>query len=106
MENDKVCLVLTNSNSYYVSYFISKKLVDVKLASFVYFDVVDAIFFWNHNLQKSKEYRLVIKTLDSKYSLVEKFIKKNHNYNVPPILKIDVDKVSYDYLNWMLRFFG
>ena len=48
-----------------------------------------------------KETVLLLKTLVDKYDLLEKLIIKNHVYETPCILKIDVSKGHKDFLKWV-----
>ena len=48
-----------------------------------------------------KETVLLLKTLVNKYDLLEKLIIKNHVYETPCILKIDVSKGHKDFLKWV-----
>ena len=48
-----------------------------------------------------KETVLLLKTLVNKYDLLEKLIIKNHVYETPCILKIDVSRGHKDFLKWV-----
>ena len=48
------------------------------------------MFEWKGEVKLEKETVLLLKTLVNKYDLLEKLIIKNHVYETPCILKIDV----------------
>ncbi|OQM34168.1 divalent-cation tolerance protein CutA [bacterium endosymbiont of Pedicinus badii] len=64
---------------------------------------VNSYFYWNKKIQKVKEIVLVIKTISSLEKKVVKEIKKIHNYQIPEILSIKIDKVSKKYFDWSLK---
>jgi len=60
-----------------------------------------SIYFWEGKLQTESEHLLLIKTLEERFDDLSEFIRKNHSYEVPEIVAMDVMKVSDDYLEWM-----
>ena len=60
-----------------------------------------SMFEWKGEVKLEKETVLLLKTLVNKYDLLEKLIIKNHVYETPCILKIDVSKGHKDFLKWV-----
>jgi periplasmic divalent cation tolerance protein len=54
-------------------------------------------------VQQDSENLLLIKTLEAKFEELEQFIKANHSYEIPEIVAISAEKVSGNYLNWIME---
>lgn len=52
-------------------------------------------------IQKAKEWALIIKTIKKNYQKIEQLIKKNNPYETPAILSWPVAKVEKNYLKWL-----
>lgn len=52
-------------------------------------------------IEKAKEWALIIKTVKKNYQAIEKLIKKNNPYETPAILSWSVKKVEKKYLKWL-----
>ena len=59
-------------------------------------------YMWKGELQNSKELILMIKTRKDYFKYLESLIMKNHSYQVPEILCIDIANISDDYSNWII----
>ena len=44
----------------------------------------------------------MIKSIESKYDLVVECIKGVHNYEIPEIIKINIDAGSEEYMRWVM----
>jgi len=62
---------------------------------------VESYYRWNDETEKSKEYKIEIKTKSNNYKRVEELILKNHKYEIPEIVAIKIKKGSKKYLNWI-----
>ena len=79
---------------------LARKIVKNKVGFCVHIVKIEsAVYLWRGKLVEEREYQILIKSRQ-KFELVEKFIKKNHPYEVPEIVSIKVDKVNRAYLNW------
>jgi len=58
---------------------------------------------WKNKLHEDKEWLLIIKTANSNYKKLELWIKKNHPYELPEIIKIDVSDGLRAYVDWIER---
>ena len=63
---------------------------------------VKSKYMWKGKLQNTKELILMIKTRKDYFKYLEILIKKNHSYQVPEILCIDIANISADYSNWII----
>ncbi len=80
---------------------LAKLLVKNKLASCInIIKIENSVFKWKGKVSNSKEYLLLIKSAKP-FKIIEKFIKKNHPYELAEIVSLKVDSVSSEYLNWI-----
>ena len=84
------------------AYELSKYLVTNSLATCVQIDEVNSIYKWQNEVNTTKEYRLMVKTLVNCYPNIESYILQNHNYELPEIICIPIEKGYSHYLNWIL----
>ena len=101
MNNKKHIIIVTTTDDKKVAVAIAQALLEAKLAACIQINNIDSLFMWNGKLSKIKEFRLLIKTRDSHYSEVEKFILNNHNYDLPQIIKLDITDGLPSYLEWI-----
>ena len=81
---------------------LAKKLVENSLAACVNIvPIKESIYNWDGEIKSDPEFQLIIKT-DLRYkSSIEKFIKRNHSYELPEIMFIKVSGGSKEYLDWI-----
>ena len=63
---------------------------------------VKSKYIWEDELKNTNEVMLLIKTRKDYFKYLESLIKKNHSYQVPEILCIDIANISDDYSNWVI----
>ncbi len=81
---------------------LARKIVEVKLAACVQvLPQMKSFYFWEGKVQNDSEYLLLIKTLETKFPALEKFIEEHHSYDVPEIVALSAKQVSESYLKWM-----
>ncbi|MBI5226944.1 divalent-cation tolerance protein CutA [Candidatus Micrarchaeota archaeon] len=80
---------------------LAKLLIKNKLAACInIIKIENSIYKWKDKLVNSKEYLLVIKSTRP-FKQIEKFIKKNHPYELAELMSFKVDGASKEYLKWM-----
>jgi len=95
-------IVLTTTSNLEEAESLARNIVSTKLAACVQIlPQIKSFYFWEGEVQGEKEFLLLIKTLEAKFSKLEKFIKKNHSYDVPEIIAVSAEKVSESYLKWV-----
>ena len=86
---------------------MAEKIVSGQLAACVQIlPEISSVYVWEGKVQKETEHLLLIKTLPEKYDELEAFITANHNYEVPEIVAVDVEKASGPYLAWIRDVLG
>lgn len=97
----KYCIIYTTYSDDKVGEKIIKSLLDKKLAACIQVSQVQSFYFWEGKVENENEKLLTIKTKSSLYQEIEKDILKNHNYDTPEIVKVDIEDGYLEYLNWM-----
>lgn len=97
----KPIIVLTTVETKKEASELAKQIIQEKLGACVQINEIKSIYKWKGKLEEAKEFRLMIKTSDSKYLEIEKFIKKNSKYDLPEVVAVNIVDGSDDYLNWV-----
>ena len=100
-------IVLTTVGSAGEGESLARSIVEAKLAACVQIlPQMTSVFSWEGQIQTDPEHLLLIKTLEEKFDELSAFIKERHSYDVPEIVAIPAEKVSEDYLKWVLTSIG
>ncbi|HJD58976.1 MAG TPA: divalent-cation tolerance protein CutA [Rickettsia endosymbiont of Ceroptres masudai] len=95
------CLILTTTNNLQIAKKIASVLLELNLAACIQIDDVKSYFRWDGRVTLETEYRLVIKTKSSNYNEIENKLLEIHNYELPQIIKINIDYGFQKYLKWI-----
>ena len=80
---------------------ITKALLEKKLVCRVQQKEITSTWWWNNELESSKEYLLEMKTKKTLYKEVEKEIRKLHTYDVPEIYAEEIKEGLPEYFQWI-----
>lgn len=80
---------------------ITKALLEKKLVCSVQQKEITSTWWWNNELESSKEYLLEMKTKKTLYKEVEKEIRKLHTYDVPEIYAEEIKEGLSEYFQWI-----
>jgi periplasmic divalent cation tolerance protein len=94
-------LILTSTKQDFLARKIAKQLVDSRLAAAVQIREVDSFYRWQAKIHNHNEYTLTIKTIEAHFSKIEELIKREHTYDIPQIVMLDIKDGSADYLRWI-----
>jgi len=72
-----------------------------KVAACVNIAGIDSVFKWQGKFENQGERLLIIKTIQSRYSELERLVKANHSCECPEILAIEAANVSEEYAMWV-----
>ncbi|MGX6960921.1 MAG: divalent-cation tolerance protein CutA [Rickettsia endosymbiont of Pentastiridius leporinus] len=95
------CLILTTTDDLPTTEKIATVLLDSNLAACVQIDDIKSYFKWDEKIASEKEYRIIIKAKSSNYTKIEAKILEIHNYELPQIIKINIDSGFQKYLDWI-----
>ena len=100
--NTKSILVLSTFPETASVKSVAETLVNEKLAACVnVIPGVQSIFRWQDKIDNANENILIIKTKDSLYDELEVRIKELHQYELPEIISVPIDKGLNKYLDWI-----
>ncbi len=97
----KYCVIMTTYSDESVGKKIIDSLLEKKLAACVQVQEINSFFSWKNEINKEKEYLLLIKTKHLLYDKIEQCIKENHSYEVPEIIELPIINGSKSYCNWI-----
>lgn len=60
-----------------------------------------SLYRWQGAVQKTAETVLILKTLDTHFTALEKLVRDKHSYDTPCIMALPVTKGNEDFLNWI-----
>jgi len=66
-------------------------LLENKLIACANLFPINSFFYWNNSIQSSKEFGCYLKSTDKKFEAIIKTIQKHHSYEIPCILKMDIE---------------
>ncbi len=96
------CIVITTlSNDLGIIKKIAITLLEKHLVAGCQISVVDSKYWWNNEINETKEYSLQVRTIEKLYNEIEEIIKDIHNYEVPEIsyYEINVTKEIREWIN-------
>lgn len=64
---------------------------------------LSSIYIWKGKIEQCPEYGALMKTGKKNYKKVERFIKKNHPYEVPEIISWTIEQGLKEYLDWIAK---
>lgn len=79
---------------------IARYLVLSGLAGCVNIIKIDSVFRWKQNIEREKEYLLLIKTFWGEVKKLEKEIIKRHPYKVPEFAVLKITSINRSYFDW------
>ena len=101
---NKSCLIYVTVKDEEEGILISKLLIKKKLAACAnLYPKVKSIFPWKDKIEVGNEAVLILKTTEKKYDELEKFIVKNHSYELPCILKLPIKKGEGNFMEWLQK---
>lgn len=95
------CVILTTTDDKMVAEKLAATLVEKKIAACVQIDETVGVFRWEGKISSGKEFRILIKTRSDYYKKVEELIMREHNYELPQIVKIDLTDGLPEYFGWI-----
>lgn len=93
--------VLTTIDSEERARAMAESLVERKLAACVQISAIDSVYEWQGAIQNDREYRLMAKTIASRYADIEAAIRELHTYDLPAIYAIELTEVFAPYADWV-----
>ena len=80
---------------------LARALVERKLAACAQISEIESIYHWQGEVQQSGELRVLFKTTDERYALVESTIRELHPYEMPEVIALPIVGGASEYLRWI-----
>jgi len=80
---------------------ITRKLVEESLAACVGMIAQKSIYSWKGKIVEDAEILLIIKTKTETYDELQKIVLSMHSYEVPEIIRIEIQEGHMNYLQWI-----
>ena len=99
----RCCVILTTTDNQQVVDKLTISLLEANLAACIQVDNIVSYFKWEGKISSVPEYRIMIKAKSDNYNTIEKMITDTHNYDLPQIIKLDIQDGLPAYLNWVTQ---
>lgn len=94
-------IVLVTTGSQEEGETIARTLLTEKLAACINIFPVQSLYTWQGEINRDREYQLIIKTDLACFDELKAKIQTIHTYEVPEIIAIPIVAGASDYLNWL-----
>ncbi len=99
----RCCVILTTTDNQQVVDKLTISLLEANLAACIQVDNIVSYFKWEGKISSVPEYRIMVKAKSDNYNIIEKMIIDIHNYDLPQIIKLDIQDGLPAYLNWVTQ---
>ena len=102
-DSDGLVLVISTVESAVDAEQLAKSLVQHSWAACVQWDgPITSHYRWKDKLQRSEEYRLLIKSSKKMWPTLKQELQKLHPYDEPEIIMIPILDSNQGYRNWVI----
>ena len=98
---DKYIIVITLCDKKEIANKIIDILLEKKLIAGSQVIKVHSKYWWNNKLEECDEYKLELRTKESKFAIIENEIKEIHNYELAEISYYEIKSASKEFLTWI-----
>ena len=95
------CIVLTTTASEAQAETLARLIVEARLGACVQIHPLKSFYRWKGALCAEPEWQLAIKTRQSRFEELARFITAYHAYETPEIMQIPITAGSAAYLRWL-----
>ncbi len=80
---------------------LAKALVDRRLAACVNVVPCSSVYRWEGEVQEEEEFLMIIKTRRTYIDDIRDLLEKEHPYDLPELVAMEVEDGAAGYLNWI-----
>jgi len=99
-------VVLTTVGTKQFASDLAHSIVSARLAACVQIQSVQSVYRWKGEVCSEPEWLLAIKTTEGRYAELEEYIRANHSYETPEIVRVPIAGGSREYLGWIAENVG
>jgi periplasmic divalent cation tolerance protein len=99
--NELHALVMTTVGGEEAAEELAEKIVASRLGACVQALPVRSYYKWKGETMRDREWLLLVKTRAARYRELEEFIRSNHGYETPEIIRLPVSAGFAGYLDWI-----
>ncbi|QLP99117.1 MAG: divalent-cation tolerance protein CutA [Burkholderiaceae bacterium] len=97
------CLVLTTVADEADARRLARAVVEARLGACVQATPLHSTYVWDGAVCEAAEVQLAIKTVVGRYAALEAFIREQHAYDTPEIVRILIAAAEARYLHWLVE---
>jgi periplasmic divalent cation tolerance protein len=97
----KYCIVVTTYSREKAGSRIVNALLASKLAACVQVFPIRSFYSWKGGISRDRENLMLIKARSRDFEAIRETILRNHDYEVPEIISVRIDKAHAGYLGWL-----
>ncbi|OII65240.1 divalent-cation tolerance protein CutA [Streptomyces sp. CC53] len=96
--------VLTTTDSAAKAEELARGAVGARLAACAQISApVTSVYRWEGAVESAREWQVLFKTADDRYTALEAYLREHHPYDTPEIIATPVLRGSAEYLAWITR---
>lgn len=99
----KPIAVVTTTGTLDEARTIARTLIERQLAACAQISEIESFYRWQGAVQNDREFRVVVKTVDTQYAAIERTIRELHSYELPAIFFVAVDGAYVAYADWIAQ---
>ena len=104
INNQKILLVMTTITDIDKGKSLARQIVEEQLAACCNIvPGITSIYCWKGELCDDQECLLVMKTTETRYTQLSKFIIQQHPYETPELIALPVTESTQEYLSWVIK---
>ena len=101
---DNMILITTTVEKKEDAILLAKELLNKRLIGCAQIDgPIESLYWWQGTIEQEPEYRLSVKSIESKWDAIKATIEAKHPYDVPEIIATPVIKENEGYKKWLLE---
>ena len=102
----ELCVVYTTVATQADAEQIGHVLLQQRLVACVQYEAIVSEYWWQGQIQRDNEIRLIMKTACLYYEQVQSAIEAIHPYDCPQILALPVEHAAAPYAQWLVQTLG
>jgi periplasmic divalent cation tolerance protein len=97
-------LVITTITDIDKAKLLARQIVEEQLAACCNIvPAVTSIYRWKDELCEDQECLVVMKTTETRYTELSKFILQQHPYETPELIALPITESTQEYLSWVIK---